>query len=208
MSKFIDLTGKKFNYLTVVNRVENDKKGCARWNCLCNCGNYKIVRASNLKSNAVKSCGCLSKKPPYNKIHGESNSRLYRKWSSMKKRCYDENQKNYNDYGGRGIKVCDEWRNDFLAFKEWTLRTRDDESLTLERIDVNGDYSPENCTWLDAKGQANNRRNCILFTYNGKTQNLMQWCEELDLKYKLIHDRIKKYGWSFEKAISIPIKKQ
>lgn len=204
MSKLIDLTGMKFNNLTVINRAENAKGGVARWNCLCDCGNYVIVRGSNLKSNAVKSCGCLCKTPP-NKTHGESKTKLYRKWVGIKRRCYDTNCHNYSDYGGRGIRVCDEWKNDFLAFKRWVLETREDESLTIERIDVNGDYCPENCTWIDKKGQSNNRRSCLLYTYNGKTQNLTQWCEELGLNYKLIHERIRRDGWSFEKAITTPV---
>lgn len=205
MSKFVDLTGKRFNNLTVISRVENTESGAIKWNCLCDCGNYTIVRGDNLKSNSVKSCGCLNKKPAYNRIHGESKTTLYRKWQSMKRRCYDKNASNYKNYGARGIKVCDEWKNDFLAFKKWVLETRTDEALTIERIDVNGDYCPENCIWLDKKGQSNNRRNCLMYTYNGKTQNLMQWCEELGLDYKLVYERLKRDNWSFEKAISTPV---
>lgn len=206
MAKLIDITGQKFNHLTVIERVENTSRGQTRWKCLCDCGNTTIVQGGNLKTGEVKSCGCLSHKPAWNKTHGLSNTRLYWKWNGMKRRCYDEKDSHYKDYGGRGIKICEEWLNDFYAFYCWAMATGgDDKNLTIERIDVNGDYSPENCTWADRKTQSNNRRNCHFFTYNEKTQNLMQWCEELNLNYKLVYERIFRDHWSFEKAISTPV---
>lgn len=203
--KLIDLTGKKYNHLLVIERAENSHCGVSRWKCLCDCGNETIVRAANLKNGAVKSCGCLRSKP-WNKKHGLSNTRLYRKWQSMKRRCYDISAPQYKHYGGRGICVCDEWKNNFEAFQDWSLLTMGDESLTLERIDVNGDYSPDNCTWVDKKSQANNRTSCVMITYQGKTQNLMQWCEELGKDYKLVHCRMFRSRWTFEDAISKPVK--
>lgn len=100
--------------------------------------------------------------------------------------------------------MCDDWKNSFLDFKNWALSNGYNENLTIERIDNNKGYNPDNCKWATKKEQSNNRRSCILYSYNGKTQNLTQWCEELGLRYKLMHDRIKKKGWSFERAISTP----
>ena len=104
--------------------------------------------------------------------------------------------------------MCEEWKNDFDAFYKWTLETRKDDSLTIERIDVNGNYCPENCTWATVKEQSNNRTSNVMITYNGKTQNLTQWCKELKLDYKLIHCRIQRSHWSFEKAITTPVLKR
>jgi TusA-related sulfurtransferase len=120
-------------------------------------------------------------------------------------RCHNPKNRAYKWYGARGIKVCEDWHN-FENFKNWVLSTRPDELYSCERVDVNGDYCPENCTWIPLNEQANNRRTCIYITYNGKTQNLMQWCKELDLNYKLVHNRMYKCGYDFEKAIKTPKK--
>lgn len=205
MSKLIDLTGQTFNMLTVIER-DLSKKG-TYWRCQCGCKNKTIVsvEASNLKGGAVKSCGCLKHQPAWNKTHGESKTKLYQHWVCMMRRCYDPKHTNYQNYGARGIKVCEEWHT-YENFRDWTLKTRQDESLTCERKDNNGDYCPENCIWIPLKEQANNRRSSVIITYNGKTQNLMQWCKELNLHYSTIHSRMYKYGWSFERAIEEPVK--
>lgn len=204
MANFTDITGQTFNFLTVIERLENSEKGRARWRCLCVCGNYTIVTTGNLKNGAVKSCGCL-RKTNANRTHGLSHTRHYKKWVSMKRRCYDVNDPHYKNYGARGIRVCDNWKNDFTSFYKWCMETGEREDLTLERLDVNGNYSPSNCSWVDKKTQANNRTTNRIYTYNGKTQNLAQWCEELNLKYGLVHSRIYKHGWSFEKAITTEV---
>lgn len=201
MSKFIDLTGLKFNMLTVKERDFTKKK--TYWICQCDCGKTTSVESSNLKNGLVKSCGCL-KHTPWNKTHGESNTKLYRHWVCMMRRCYDENYHSYKYYGARGIEVCKEWHN-YEAFKTWTLLTRADESLTCERKDYNGDYCPENCTWIPLSEQANNRRSCIMITYQDKTQNLMQWCKELKLSYPKIYTRMYRNKMTFEEAIKIPV---
>ena len=204
MSKFIDLTGHKFNRLTVIERMPNAPKGKTVWKCQCDCGNITIVRGSNLKTGQVKSCGCAQK--GWNCIHGDSNTPLYNHWYSMINRCENPNNHAFKDYGGRGIKVCEEW-HDYITFKKWVMETKpiSKQELTVDRIDVNGNYSPDNCRWTSRKIQARNRTSNILIEFEGKKQSLIEWCEELHLDYKRIHNRISKLHWTFEKAISTPV---
>lgn len=204
MAKLIDLTGKKFNLLTVVERAENSCNGRARWRCLCECGNYTVVASSNLINGAVKSCGCLVTSNHSFK-HNQSKTRLYRIWALMKSRCENPNVKSYEIYGGRGIQVCAEWNNNFESFQEWAKKTGYSDSMTIERIDNDKGYSPENCTWISKSEQSKNRRSCILIEYNGKTQNLTEWCKELGIDYKRVNNRMKKLGMPFEVAISKPV---
>lgn len=204
MSLCEDLTGKRFNKLVVLYRDENGKGGKSRWRCLCDCGTETTVSGTNLKTGAVKSCGCL--RHMKHDTHHLSNTRLYRIWHMMKNRCYLKNHHAYSDYGARGITVCAEWKDNFEAFYTWAISNGYSENLTIDRIDNNGSYSPTNCRWATRKEQVNNRRSCVLITYNGETKNLMQWCELLNLPYKLIHQRMRLKNISFEEAISIPIK--
>ena len=202
MSKRIDLTGNKYNLLTVLG-YSHTENGNAVWRCKCECGNETFVRGANLKSNAVKSCGCLLHKE--HNTHHLSQTRLYKIYASMKSRCYDAKMPYYENYGGRGITVCEEWRKDFLQFYKWAKENGYQDGLTIDRIDNNKGYAPDNCRWATSKEQARNRRSCVLITHNGKTQTLVEWCEELNLKYKRVHDRMYSKGWSFERAISTPV---
>lgn len=206
MSNLKDLTGRKFALLTVISRVENNAKGKAYWKCLCDCGNVTIVSGSNLRSGAVKSCGCLRHKEK--ETHHLSNTRLYRIWNAMIQRCGNQEHWAYKYYGEKEINICEEWKNNFLAFYEWALGNGYSEELTIDRIDNTKDYFPQNCRWVNRKTQANNRTFCKMIEYNGKTQSLMQWCEELNLNYKRTYSRLYKLGWSFEKAISTPVKRK
>lgn len=127
-------------------------------------------------------------------------SRLYSIYYEMKRRCYDPRRKRYKDYGGRGITVCDEWLNNWYAFKEWALSHGYKEDLTIDRIDVNKGYSPENCRWVTYKVQGNNTRRNHYITYKGRTQTMAQWCEELNLNYHSIRTRINNLHWTVKEA--------
>ena len=133
--------------------------------------------------------------------HGETGTPLYNMWHHMKQRCYNIKNHNYKDYGGRGIAVCDEWRNSYLVFKAWAVNNGYKEGLTIDRIDNNKGYSPNNCRWATRKQQARNRRSTRLTTYKGVTKPLAEWCEILSLNYWTVVSRLDRLGWSIEDAL-------
>ena len=160
MGKFIDLTGQKFGRLTVIERADNTKQGQAKWLCQCDCGRKTVVMGKSLRNGNTKSCGCLQKETIGYKrtIHGQTNTRFYRIWCGMKSRCYNKKNPHFHLYGGRGIKVCNEWLKDFQTFYDWAIANGYADNLTLDRINVNGNYEPSNCRWITRKEQNNNKR--------------------------------------------------
>lgn len=199
MSKFNNLTGIRFGRLLVISRA-TDSGHNTRWNCICDCGNSTITTSYNLRKGRAKSCGCLSleKIKKINTKHGYRHTRLYRIWCGIKKRCYNTRYEYYDRYGGRGIEVCKEWRNNFINFKNWSIENGYSDNLEIDRIDNNGDYEPSNCRWRNRTTQVRNRSNTINLEHNGECKTLIEWCKQYNTNYKLAHARYKK-GWNFGK---------
>lgn len=211
--KLIDLTGKRFGRLVVLSRAET-KRGQTFWNCKCDCGNIVSVNAYSLKIGETKSCGCLQKEIQSKNAskHNLSKTKLYKLFRRMHERCYNKNCKSYKDYGGRGIKICEEWLNDFKKFYTWAYEngydsTKNGNDCSIDRIDVNGDYSPINCRWITKKQQANNRRNSRYITYNGETHTLAEWSNMYNISQRLLWARLFKLKWDIEKALTTLTKK-
>lgn len=202
MSTFQDLTGQKFGRWTVIGYV-----GKSRWLCRCDCGTVKIVRATHMKSGHSKSCGCYEHEQLIrrNTTHGDNKTPLHYHWLDIKKRCYNPKFKQYKDYGGRGIYVSAEWRDNFPAFRDWSLQNGYEKGLSIDRIDNDGPYAPWNCRWTDRITQNNNKRSNRWITANGKRQTIMQWERETGINESVIRGRLKR-GWSEQDAVTIPIK--
>lgn len=194
--------GKKYNNLTVIEYGARDSMGRMRVLCMCDCGNIKSYDMYSVKSGNTKSCGCFRSTIAKNKMtkHGMSNTRLFKTWVQMRQRCSCETSKKYKYYGGRGIFVCNEWE-EFNNFYEWSKESGYNDELTIERIDVNGNYCPENCTWIKSELQQRNKRSNVKIEYNGETKILKDWCNDLNLNYKLSSGRLKA-GWSVERTFS------
>ena len=134
--------------------------------------------------------------------HGMAHTKIYRVYCRIKQRCYDKNVKEFKYYGGRGIEMCDEWRNDFMAFYTWAMANGYKEGLTIDRKDVNGNYEPSNCCWITQKEQNNNTRANHYITYNGETHTMAQWAEIKGLKLQTLANRLNIYGWDIERALN------
>ena len=200
ISKIKDLTGQKFGKLTVIGLKDTNTRK-TYWICQCDCGNVKAVRSDSLLSDAIRSCGCLKKEQDKinlikNHSHKMSGTRIYSEWQDMKGRCYNMHNARYHRYGGRGITVCDEWKNSFEAFYEWALKNGYSDELTIDRIDNDSNYCPENCRWSTIKEQCRNRSTNIQITIGNCTRSLTEWCEIFNVDYKKVYARYKRNGFA------------
>ena len=209
MPTFENLTGNRYGRLTVVQYAgHKGKNQLVHWLCKCDCGNESIVSTSHLKNGHTQSCGCIHREQLSKRAtkHGKHNSRLYRIWGDLKSRCYNENVPCYPYYGGRGICICAEWL-DFGAFHHWAISNGYADNLTLDRIDVNGNYEPNNCRWVLFAEQMNNMRSNRMISLNGETKTAAQWARALNVPYGRILTRLNKLGWCESDALLKPIQK-
>ena len=203
-----DLTGKKFGYLTVLEKAGSDPKRAEwRWLCRCDCGNLTIVPSYRLRHGGVTSCGCHQFDRNFCSKKAKNNPRLWRIYRGMRTRCSNNNYPYFHRYGGRGIKVCDEWMK-FDAFCDWALANGYNEDapakeMSLDRINVDKDYSPDNCRWATSVQQANNTSRNHIISANGKSMTIAEWARETGIGQHTISARLK-YGWSQAEAVSIP----
>lgn len=199
------MIGKRFGKLTVISKSEERaKNGTIKYICQCDCGNTSIIRGDHLRSGETLSCGCLIKKYGITKYtkEGQStiNQRLYSIYDKMKQRCYNKNNNAFKYYGSRGIKIYQPWLDDFMIFYNWAVNNGYSDNLTIDRIDVNGNYEPNNCRWVTYEEQNNNTRRNVHITYNGKTQSVSQWSRDLNIPINRIYYRYHK-GWSDKECL-------
>lgn len=200
--------GEKFNRLTVrevyLHKTETYSKTYAL--CDCDCGGEARVSISSLRRGKIKSCGCLQRETASAKFkkHGDSQSPLYRKWASIKTRCYNPSTKDYPNYGARGIKVCDEWLDSFPAFRDWCLENGWKRGLQLDRKDNDGDYSPDNCHFVTVTQNQRNKRTSRYLDHKGKRLTVAGWAEELGIAHSVLYARLHR-GWSIQETLDTPL---
>ena len=213
MPKLINEEGNRYGKLTVCGHSSGkyDKYGHYLWKCVCDCGNVCFVKGAQLRNGNTKSCGCLHSEAlsERNEKHGLAGSRLYKIYKGMKRRCKSKSCCDYKDYGGRGIKLCAEWDGEHGGekFVKWSLENGYNDNLSIDRIDVNGDYSPNNCRWANMKTQANNKRSNHVLEYNGERHTLTEWSEITGLSVGTIGARLRLLGWGIEKALTRPCRR-
>lgn len=206
-----DFIGKRFGKLVVLYESEPIKEGSdGRLRpavlCKCDCGNEKVVRIMCLKRGSCVSCGCEAREKASKRLfkHGMTHTRLFSIWKSMKDRCYKTSSISYKNYGGKGIIICDEWKNEFINFCNWATANGYQDGLTIDRINNDGNYEPSNCRWATYKQQSRNRRNNHLLTLNEETKTIVEWSEIVGIKADTIWRRIRN-GMSIEKALTMPL---
>ena len=213
MGTFKDLTGQKFGRLTVVKQAEHyitpKGKKRIRWECLCDCGKTTYVVADALTRGIQVSCGCYrnSQLSKMSTTHEKTNTRLYTVWNGMKNRCYNTRCPEYRIYGGRGIHMCSDWHYDFQKFYDWAIENGYDETAprgkqTVDRIDCNGEYSPENCRLTTQREQMNNIRNNHNLEYRGETHSIAELSRITGIRQEKIRNRVSKLGWTAERALT------
>lgn len=203
--QFEDLTGRVFGRLTVIG-YSHTQRGTTFWKCQCTCGKVKIVRRSSLVQGRALSCGCYGRERVKESVttHGQSKTRLYKIWCGILNRCTKPNDHGYKDYGGRGITVCDEWLHDFVPFYEWAMSSGYTTKMTIDRIDNNGNYGPDNCRWVTPLVQGSNKRNNHRATYNGETKTIMEWVRTLGISKTTLIRRLAQHNGDMEAALKEP----
>lgn len=187
----------KYGKLTIL----EIKKGSRFIKVKCDCGNIKEVRKHDVKNNRTKSCGCIRKNKPNSLKHGLSSTKLYIVFSAMKQRCYNKNNKDYSGYGNRGIKIYQEWLNNYEKFHNWALNNGYKEGLYIDRINNNGNYEPNNCRWINNKENTNNTRKNNHILYKGKTYTIQEFSEFCKISRTTLVQRLK-LGWDLEKIVN------
>ena len=213
MGNLKDMTGHRFGMWTVIEFARVTPTKNYMWLCQCDCGIIKEVNGHTLRAGKSTNCGCqrIFARHDYNKTHGGKKDRLYHVLNGMKHRCYNKNDPAYDHYGGRGIKVCDDWRNDYAAFRDWAMQNgyqpdAKKYECTIDRIDNNGDYSPENCRWVNQKAQCRNTRANHFIEYNGEKRTIVEWAEIYNIRKDTLRRRIFVYGWDVERALHEPVR--
>lgn len=195
---YSEFIGSSFNRLTIINVISGNKV-----TALCSCGNTKVLNVCHIRTGRVKSCGCLQRDNLSKRLttHNLSNHPLYTVWINMKSRCYKENNDRYKRYGGRGITVCDSWF-DFHNFYSWAIANGWELGLTIERKELNNNYTPDNCTWIKKEVQQKNTSRSRLITFDNRTMTITDWAQTLGIKTQTLFARINNYGWSIEKSFT------
>lgn len=209
MKKYKDISNQKFGYLLAIKRI-NRVGHNTLWLFKCDCGKEVILPLNYVTSGDTKSCGCYRKKVAEKRgksssKHNMVNSRLYTIWSGMKQRCYNKKKNNYMYYGDKGITVCKEWKDDFINFYNWAITNGYKDTLTIDRIDLKGDYEPKNCRWATIKEQNNNTSKNHWIEYNEERLTMSQFSEKYKIPYQVLKNRIR-YKWSIDRIINTPFK--
>ena len=196
-------SGERYGRLLIAGFSHQDRRGARHYHVKCDCGTGKIVRGSDLRSSSTVSCGCLRREK--HTIHNQSKTAIFRAWWGMKERCENAKHDSYKNYGGRGIAVCLRWQ-DFSNFHaDMGDRPR---GFSLDRIDNDGPYSPENCRWASPRQQCNNKRDNHYLEFRGRRMSFSEWERDLGLPRDILKQRINKCGWSVERALTAPVKKR
>lgn len=209
--KLNDLKGRRFGRLLVIDRADDYVSPAGirmvKWKCLCDCGKNVEVIARNLISGESQSCGCRFSdlKKQNAKWQGTSYEPLYGVWRAMINRCNNPRNKSYCNYGKRGIKVCQEWNGDYLKFRAWAIENGYQKGLSIDRIDVNGNYEPSNCRWTSTDVQSINKRSTDYITYKGETRSLIEWARILGIKYKTLRGRLYAQKMTVDDAFTMPV---
>lgn len=205
----LDIAGERYGRYTVIKRAGTNKAGNSTWLCKCDCGTKKIVASGTLRSKGTVSCGCWIREvtSKRSRTHCESKTRLYKTWITMKTRCYNSKANNYKDYGGRGIKVCPEWKYDYQAFSDWSKANGYSDTLTIDRIDNDGSYAPDNCRWITSFEQQSNKRSNRVLVIDGVANTVTEWGRIYGIDPQAIWARLNR-GWSDEDSVKKPSKKR